>query len=105
MPNISEGIRRTNGRLYPFGIFKILHYKKKSHQLDLLLGGISKRYQGLGIDVLLGYYIIKTAQAENYSFMDSHLEMESNYKVRAEMSKMGGQVYKTYRLYQKVLNE
>jgi hypothetical protein len=105
MPNISEGVRRANGRLYPLGIFKILQYKKKSRQLDLLLGGVSKRYRGLGIDVLLGYHMIKNAQANNYAFMDSHLEMESNYKVRAEMKKMGGRVYKTYRLYKKFLND
>jgi hypothetical protein len=31
------------------------------------------------------------------------LELENNLKVRAEMEKMGGQVYKRYRIYQKAL--
>jgi len=35
--------------------------------------------------------------------MDSHLELESNFKVRAEMEKTGGSIYKRYMIYSKQL--
>jgi phage gp16-like protein len=35
--------------------------------------------------------------------MDTHHEMEENVKVRAEMEKMGGKLYKLYRVYKKEL--
>jgi hypothetical protein len=35
--------------------------------------------------------------------MDTHHEMEANVKVRAEMERMGGKIYKRYRAYQKAL--
>jgi hypothetical protein len=35
--------------------------------------------------------------------MDTHHEMEANVKVRAEMERMGGVVYKKFRVYQKNL--
>ncbi len=38
-------------------------------------------------------------------YIDSHLEMESNVKVRAEMEYMGGEVYKRYRVFGKVLSK
>jgi hypothetical protein len=101
MPNISPGIRRSGGRLFPFGIFHILSAHKKSFQLDFLLGGIKKQYQGIGIDAFMAFDIIKTARQNNFALVDSHLEMEQNYKVRRGMEKLGGQVYKKYRLYQK----
>jgi hypothetical protein len=38
-------------------------------------------------------------------YIDSHLEMESNSKVRAEMEYMGGEVYKTYRVFGKAISK
>jgi hypothetical protein len=37
------------------------------------------------------------------TIIDSHLELESNVKVRAEMEKMGGVVYKRFRVFSKNL--
>jgi hypothetical protein len=47
--------------------------------------------------------MISTAQDRGYSIIDTHLELESNYKVRAEMEKIGGIVYKKYMIYSKKL--
>jgi hypothetical protein len=104
MPNISEGLRKSRGRLYPFGIFHILHAMKKSKQLDLLLGGIHPKYQKTGVDVLLGTAMINTAIKNGFTVMDSHLELETNLKVRSEMERAGGEVYKRYRVFSKKLN-
>ena len=35
--------------------------------------------------------------------IDSHLELESNWKMRAENEKLGGKVYKKYRIFRKSL--
>ncbi len=104
MPNISEGLRKSGGRLLPFGIFHILRSVKKSRQLDLLLGAIHPKYQKLGLDVLMGTATIKTAIKNGFTSMDSHHELESNLKVRAEMEKAGGKVYKRYRIFQKKID-
>lgn len=103
MPNISEGLRRSRGRLLPFGLFHILRAFKTSRQLDLLLGGIHPGYQKIGLDVLLGTAMIKSVLAHGFTVMDSHHELESNTRVRAEMERGGGEVYKKYRIYQKEL--
>ena len=103
MPNISKGLIASGGHLFPCGIFKIMHAARKSRQLDLLLGAIKKKFQGRGVDVLMGIDMFETAKRKGFDFMDSHLEMESNLKVRAEMEKAGGHPYKKYRLYKKYL--
>jgi hypothetical protein len=69
----------------------------------LLLGAIEPSYQGRGLDVWMGLQLIKSAKETGKTTMDSHLELEYNTKVRAEMEKMGGVVYKTFRIYQKDL--
>lgn len=103
IPDMSEGIRKARGRLFPFGIFKIMRAAKKTKQLDLLLGGIEEQYRGRGLDVMMGYRVIAEAQAAGMEMIDSHHELENNTMMRAEMERMGGEIYKRYRIYQKKL--
>ena len=101
VPNMSEGIRRARGRIFPLGIFKILRSAKKTKQLDLLLGGIREDHRGKGLDVLLGQKMLESAQKAGFSIIDSHHEIETNRKMRAEMERLGGTVYKRFRIYKK----
>ncbi len=103
MSDISEGIKKSKGYLLPWGFIPLLTAGKKSKQLNLLLGGIDPDYQGRGLDVMMGIKLIESAKKAGKVVIDSHLELEANVKVRAEMEKMGGQVYKRYRIYQKTL--
>ena len=103
MSDISEGIRKSKGYLLPWGFIPILTAGRKSKQLNLLLGGIDPEFQGRGLDVMMGIKLIESAKRAGKVVIDSHLELEYNYKVRAEMEKMGGQVYKRYRIYQKTI--
>lgn len=103
MPDITEGIQKARGHLFPFGFLKILRAAKKTKQLDLLLGAIKENYRGRGLDVLMGVKMILSAYQAGMETMDTHHELESNVKVRAEMEKMGGKVYKVFRVYQKEL--
>lgn len=103
MPNFVEGIRKSQGRLFPLGIFKIMRAAKKTKQLDLLLGAIKEKYRGRGLDVLMGVKMIESAHEIGMEFIDTHHEMETNTKVRAEMEKMGGEIYKRFRVFQKPL--
>lgn len=103
VPNMSEGIRKARGRLFPLGLFKILKAAKRSKQLDLLLGGIHENYRGIGLDVLLGYKTMETARRGGMEYIDSHHELETNVKMRAEMERIGGRIYKRFRIFQKKL--
>jgi len=103
MPNVNGGLIDAKGRLFPFGLFKILKASKESKQLDLLIGGIKKKFRGMGIDVLITMHIIDIARKAGFETIDSHLELESNWKIRAEMEKMGGMICKKYRIYSKNL--
>ena len=103
IPDMTAGIKKARGRLLPFGFLKILRAAKKTKQLDLLLGAVKECHRGRGLDVLMGVGMIMSAQEAGYEVMDTHHELESNVKVRAEMEKMGGQLYKKYRVYLKML--
>jgi hypothetical protein len=103
MPEMAGGIRRARGRLFPFGILHILWERKISKMLTLYLGAIKEEYRGSGLDALMGMKMLDTAQKEKMKFMDSHLVLETNIMMRREYEKLGGVVYKKYRIYQKEL--
>ena len=103
MSDISRGIQKSKGYLIPFGFLHILRAGKKSKQLNLLLGAIHPDYRGRGLDVMMGIKMLESAKAAGKTTIDSHLELEYNTKVRAEMEKMDGKVYKRFRIFQKDL--
>ncbi len=103
MPDISRGIKKSRGYLIPFGILHILMAGRRTRQLNLLLGAVHPDYQNRGLDTIMGSAMLDSARKQRMEYIDSHLEMESNVKVRAEMEYMGGKVYKRYRVYGKAL--
>ncbi len=103
MSHIGEGIQKSKGYLFPFGIFRIFAAARKSKQLNLLLGAIDPVFRGKGLDVLMGVKMLESAWQQGKTVIDSHLELETNTKVRAEMEKMGGRVYKRFRIFGKDL--
>jgi GNAT superfamily N-acetyltransferase len=103
IPDMTAGIQKARGRLLPFGFIHVLRAQKKTKQLDLVLGAVKEKYQGMGLDVMMGFRMLTSAREAGFEYLDSHHEMESNVKVRAEMERMGGKVYKRFRVYQKNL--
>jgi hypothetical protein len=103
MPDMSAGIQKAKGRLFPFGFIHVLRSMRRTKQLNLLLGAVKSEYRGKGINVLMGKSLIDSANKRGLTIMDSHLILENNLVMRAECEKLGGVIRKRYRVYQKLL--
>jgi hypothetical protein len=101
MPDMTAGIQKAKGKLLPFGFIHILRASKKTKQLDLLLGAIKEKYRGFGLDAYMGFKMLESAREAGLEIMDTHHELEANVRVRSEMERMGGVIYKKFRVYQK----
>lgn len=100
-PDISKGIRRAKGKIFPFGFIHILSSAKHTDQLDLFLGAVKERYMNTGLTALLGVSIFNSANKRGLKYIDSHLILESNKPMRAVMEKLKATIYKRYRVYSK----
>jgi len=105
MPDISRGIKESRGYILPIGILHILIAGRRTRQLNLLLGAVHPDYQNRGVDTIIGSALLDSAGKQKMEYLDSHLEMETNLKVRAQMEHMGGEVYKKYRIFGKSLQK
>jgi ribosomal protein S18 acetylase RimI-like enzyme len=103
MPDLSKGIRDAKGRVFPFGLFKILRDSKRSKKLLMMLGGVKKEYRGKGLDVLMGVKILQSGINHKMESLDSHLVLENNARMRGEYERVGCKVVKKFRIYQKEL--
>lgn len=103
MPDISDGFRKANGKLFPIGFIHILRSLKKSNQLNLLLGSVKNTLRNSGIDALLTVGLFESAKKGKLNVLDSHLIMEENIKMRALIERQEHTIYKKYRIFEKIL--
>ncbi|MEE4197230.1 MAG: hypothetical protein V2I54_06270 [Bacteroidales bacterium] len=103
IPNLSKGLKKAKGKLFPFGFLQIFLSMKQTQQLDLFLGAIKKELRNTGLDTILAKAMLHSAKVRRMETMDSHVVMESNTRMRAEVERLGGQIYKRYRVFQKDL--
>ncbi len=103
IPDPSDGIRKSGGRLFPFGFLHILTALKRSRKLLTLIGGIKKEYRDHGLDVLLAIKLYEASIKQGMEYCNSHLILETNIRMRAEFERVGGQISKKFRIYQKGL--
>ena len=103
MPDMSPGLQKAKGKILPFGFLYMLGAAKKTKQLNLMLGAIKPRYRAIGLNVLMAKALINTALQRGYTLIDSHLILEDNTRMCAELANLGGEVHKRYRIYKKVL--
>ncbi|NPA35668.1 MAG: hypothetical protein GXO47_02350 [Chlorobi bacterium] len=103
IPDISEGIKKSKGYLFPFGFYHIFRSWKKSKGIVLLLGGIKPEFRKNGMDVLMGVKMIESAIKRGKSTIESHLILETNTTMLGEMKKVGGKLIKKFRIFQKDL--
>lgn len=103
MPNLAEGFRKANGRLFPVGFIHLLRSLKSSKKLDLLLGSVHPKHQGKGLTALLAVALMDEASKAGMVQLDSHLILEENKLMCAEMTRIGASITKRYRIYQMTL--
>lgn len=104
LPNLNEIlINVKRGRLFPFGIFKILMGKSKVKSVRILLLGVNQQYRKSGIEAVFYANFIKAAQQNNLSGGEASWILESNEMMVKGAENLNGKKYKTYRIYSKTL--
>jgi GNAT superfamily N-acetyltransferase len=103
LPDINQAIKGLNGKLFPFGIFRFLANKKKINRLRVLIMGVKKEYQKMGIDAGFYHDVIQAGKRNNYVGAEISWVLEDNFAMKQTAEKLGAKVYKTYRIYDKKL--
>jgi GNAT superfamily N-acetyltransferase len=101
--DVSAALRKTRGRLWPFGWVRILWSLKTSRRLSGNGIGLLPRYQGKGATSLLYAEMSRTLTAVKAVHCDVALALETNVKSLADMNAIGTDWYKRHRVYRRAL--
>lgn len=111
LPNVNEAIADLRGRLAPFGWAKLLWRLKvrrvKTGRVPLM--GVKRRFAGAHRGQLLPFQLIdavvQEARRKGYQRYELSWVLEDNLPMRRICEAGGARIYKTYRLYEKALDD
>jgi GNAT superfamily N-acetyltransferase len=103
LPDWNIGFRAARGRLFPFGILKILLAKRKIHLIRVLSMGVLREYRNRGIDLAFYYYSYKYGVPKGYYGAEMSWVEEDNAAMTNTAMKLGGKPYRAYRVYEEKL--
>ena len=103
LPDYNQALRHINGRLFPFGLFKFLWHKRHIDSLRILLLGTNPDVRVRGLDAMLYLKLWQDVPADGYKLVECSWILEDNWGMRRGLERMGAQIYKTYRIFEKWL--
>ncbi len=101
IPDVNPALQAANGRLFPFGLLKILWGMRSIDRLKTILMGIRPKFRMRGLDA---YFYVETAERAKklgYTMADMSLIVENNHSMNNALVHMGAKIYKTYRFFGK----
>jgi GNAT superfamily N-acetyltransferase len=82
-PSLAAALRRSRGRLFPFGFIRLLRASRNPHRLNLGLIAVRPEIQGSGIPAVLMTEITRAAIEHGVDRAETGRELEENVKVRS----------------------
>ena len=96
-------IRKLNGRLLPFGIFRILRGRRRINVARAMAVTMLPEYQQSGLGVVLLDRLVESAKPWGLKGWEFSWVLESNEASRGSLRRAGTKLTKTYRIYDRAL--
>jgi len=104
LPDYNQVLPYMNGRLLPFGIFRMLWHRRHIDAARTLTLGVTPEYRGKGLDALLILHLFRQASRVGMPRGECSWILEDNLPMRNALERMDASVYKRYRVYDKPLS-
>lgn len=103
LPDTNPVTKKMNGRIFPFGWIHALRGGKHVDAMRVLVLGVKQAYQHVGIGAPLYRRTWEEGLRRGYRGADASLVLANNRKMRGPLEKLGGEIYMTYRAYERGL--
>jgi len=98
IPNLNEVLIKCNGRLLTPRIIELLTHKFESCRVFAL--GVKEEYRRMGVGAVFYVETLNSARRTGFKWGEMSWILETNAPMRRAIERMGGYVYKTYRIYE-----
>ena len=97
--DVSAGIQKAKGRLFPFGWAYILLDRRRTKWCNVNGLGLLPQYRGLGANAMLYTELRDTINAHGFKHIDTVQANEANFNSTSDHETLGIQWYKRHRHY------
>lgn len=104
IPSLSRALRKSEGKLWPFGWWHLLRaLRGKNTVVDLLLIGVAPEYLGKGVNALLFCDLVDSFNRNGFQYAESNPELEDNANVQNQWQYFNHRQHRRRRAYRKAL--
>jgi GNAT superfamily N-acetyltransferase len=98
-PSLSRALQKSRGKLFPFGWARILYSLSHNDRADLYLIAVRKKYQGLGVNMVLMNQVWESFKRRGIKKIESNPELEDNLNVQSQWKTIEKRQHKRRRCY------
>ena len=103
LPDINQVLAKMNGRILPFGWWRFLRRNSTIDRVRVFALGVLPEYQHYGVAASFYVRHINNTSPTGIFWGHTGWILETNVPMNRAMEGMGGEVVKTYRVYEKAL--
>ena len=103
-PSMAMAMKKSNGRLLPFGFLRVLRALKVNDTLDLFLVAVIPEYQNKAVNAILMNHVLKGCHRMGITKAETGPQLETNHKVQSQWNFFKTEQHKRRRCYVKALD-
>ena len=102
-PSIANALKKSNGRMLPFGFARLLYALKKNDTLDLFLIAVRPDYQNRAVNAILLNHVLKGCLKMGITHAETGPQLETNHKILSQWNTFQPELHKRRRCFIKQL--
>lgn len=103
LPDYNQVLQKLNGRLFPFGFAKFLWYRKKITGIRIFMQFVVPKFRNKAVNSAIYHQLMLEAARKGYTSGEGSTIAEMNKESIRNVERVGGQLYRIYRIYRKDL--
>jgi GNAT superfamily N-acetyltransferase len=109
LPDVGQPLHRYRPGPSRIGSYvaagRMILNKRKTDRIRVFALGVLQGWRGKGVDALMYYETLKAAGANDFAWAEMSWILENNDAMNRPIQMFGAEVYKRYRVYEKILNQ
>ena len=102
-PDVADALKRSRGRLLPFGLLDMLLEMRRTRWLAVNTAGVLPEFQGRGGNALLYTELEKAVSGHHFDYAALYQVAETAVNMRRDLVNLGGTYFKNHRVYTRAL--
>ncbi|MBR2614152.1 MAG: N-acetyltransferase [Clostridia bacterium] len=99
LPSMAKALKKTDGKLFPFGFITLLKAINKPKELEMALIGVKEKYKNSGITSIIITNIISNIIEDKIERVESNPMLETNYLIQQQWKFLDAEIIKKRQTY------